>query len=76
MPPVKITVLNNGSLRVEGEFELYDHEGNRFDLGGRTALSFCRCGLSQNKPLCDSSHRLKGWTSEVRARSLPPAAPK
>ena len=32
----KITVKNNGSIRVEGEFELFDIDGNKFDLSGRT----------------------------------------
>jgi CDGSH-type Zn-finger protein len=76
MNTTKITVRNNGSLRVEGDFELLDAEGNRFDLSGRTALSLCRCGLSENKPFCDSSHKVKGWESSVKARALPPPAAK
>ncbi len=76
MPPVKITVRANGSLRVEGDFEIYDSEGGRYDLGGRTAISLCRCGLSGDKPFCDSSHKNGAFTSEVRAKSLPPPAAK
>lgn len=53
----KITVLSNGSLRVEGDFEIVDKEGNLYDLGGRTVVSLCRCGKSQNKPFCDGSHK-------------------
>jgi len=30
----KITVKNNGSIHVEGEFELFDIDGNKFDLAG------------------------------------------
>ena len=70
----KITVRNNGSLRIEGEFEIVDQNGNRFDLSGRTSVSLCRCGHSKQKPFCDSSHKALGWNSEVTAFALPPPA--
>ena len=57
MSKVKITVGNNGSLRVEGDFEIVDPNGNNYGLGGRTLVSFCRCGLSKIKPFCDGSHK-------------------
>lgn len=72
----KINVRNNGPLRVEGDFALYDAEGSAFDLGGRTAISLCRCGHSQDKPFCDGSHKKVGFQSEIKARSLPPPVPK
>jgi CDGSH-type Zn-finger protein len=53
----KITVNNNGSLRIEGDFEIRDAKGNVYGLGGRTVVSLCRCGLSSNKPFCDGSHK-------------------
>jgi len=53
----KITVNNNGSLKIEGEFEIVDKEGKNYDLAGRTIVSLCRCGRSQNKPFCDGSHK-------------------
>jgi CDGSH-type Zn-finger protein len=66
-----ITVNNNGSLRVEGDFEIRDKDGNLYDLGGRTLVSICRCGMSQNKPFCDGSH--KGhFEHEAKAFALPP----
>jgi len=56
--PTKLTVLNNGSLRVEGEdFEIVDTEGKPYGLGGRQRVSICRCGLSATKPFCDGSHK-------------------
>jgi CDGSH-type Zn-finger protein len=69
---VKITIRPNGSIRVEGDFELVDGSGKAFDLGGRTAIGLCRCGASVNKPFCDGSHREKGFQSTVQATSLPP----
>ena len=71
-----IIVKNNGSLRLEGDIELVDANGNKFDLGGRTAISLCRCGFSNDKPFCDGSHREHKFQSEITARVLPPLAPK
>jgi len=76
MPESKITVNNNGSLKVEGDFVICDAEGNSFDLSGRKVISFCRCGHSENKPFCDGSHRKVGFQSEIKARALPSPAPK
>ncbi len=74
--PAKITPKPNGSLRVEGDFQIVDMEGNVFDLGGRTTISLCRCGQSKNKPFCDSSHRDAGFQSDVKAFALPPMKAK
>jgi CDGSH-type Zn-finger protein len=68
----KIIIGNNGSIKVEGEFEIVDQAGNRFDLGGRTRVSLCRCGHSAMKPFCDSAHRAAGFVSECTAFALPP----
>ncbi|SFG36389.1 CDGSH iron-sulfur domain-containing protein [Pontibacter chinhatensis] len=72
MSKTKITVNNNGSLRIEGEdFEIVDKDGNVYGLGGRTLVSICRCGLSKNKPFCDGSH--KGhFEHNAEAFDLPP----
>jgi CDGSH-type Zn-finger protein len=72
----KITPSKNGSLKVEGEFTIFDPEGNAFDLGGRTSISLCRCGHSENKPFCDGTHKKVNFQSEVKARAFPPPAPK
>jgi CDGSH-type Zn-finger protein len=72
---VKITIKNNGPLRVEGgAFEICDATGKTFDLGGRAAVSICRCGQSQKQPFCDGSHGQCGFCSEVAAYDLPPKA--
>jgi CDGSH-type Zn-finger protein len=56
MSKTKITVNSNGSLRIEGDFEVADKTGASYNLAGREIVSFCRCGLSKNKPFCDGSH--------------------
>ncbi|HEV3277285.1 MAG TPA: CDGSH iron-sulfur domain-containing protein [Terriglobia bacterium] len=76
MPVTKITVRSNGPVRIEGDdFTIYDAEGNAFDLAGRTAVSLCRCGHSENKPFCDGKHKECGFDSEIKARALPPVVP-
>ena len=72
--PVSIVCNPNGPLRVTGNIVIKDSNGKDFDLGGRTTISLCRCGLSQNKPFCDGSHR-NGFSSVIEARALPPPAP-
>ena len=73
---VKITINNNGPLRVEGEFTIQDAEGNLFGLAGRQVIGLCRCGHSENKPFCDGAHRKMGFESTCPARELPPPVPK
>lgn len=70
MSKTKLTVNNNGSLLVQGEFEIVDKDGNVYDLGGRELVSLCRCGLSNNKPFCDGSHR-NHFEHEAKAFDLP-----
>lgn len=67
----KITVNPNGSLKVEGDFEIVDNQGNAYGLQGRTVLGLCRCGQSNNKPFCDGSHR-NGFEHTAVAFDLPP----
>jgi CDGSH-type Zn-finger protein len=76
MPATRIIVNNNGSLRIEGDFEIVDQQGRAFGLGGRSTITLCRCGHSKNKPFCDGSHRAAGFQDEVQARDLPPPQPK
>lgn len=55
MKGVTITVRDKGPYIVRGEVELLDAEGNPFETKKQFAL--CRCGLSENKPFCDGSHK-------------------
>ena len=74
--PTKVIVLNNGPIRIEGDFEILDPAGAAFGLAGRTVISLCRCGQSANKPFCDGSHARTGFNDPVAARELPPPKPK
>ncbi len=76
MAATKIIVRNDGSLRVEGDFEIVDQAGKPFGLGGRTAVSLCRCGQSATKPFCDGAHKRINFQSAIEAHDLPPAPPK
>jgi len=76
MAAAKITVRNDGPLRLEGDFEILDNEGKPFGLAGRTMVSLCRCGHSENKPFCDGSHKRVTFQSVTLARDLPPPQPK
>ena len=60
----RIVITENGPVRIEGEFTIYDAQGKEFGLGGRTVISLCRCGNSANKPFCDGSHKAAGFTAE------------
>lgn len=67
-----VTIRKHGPVRIEGDFVIRDADGNAYDLAGRTAISLCRCGHSENKPFCDSKHKECGFESEVKARALDP----
>ncbi|MCX6622214.1 MAG: CDGSH iron-sulfur domain-containing protein [Acidobacteria bacterium] len=72
----KVTVFNNGPVRLEGDFEIFDAAGKAYGLGGRTVISLCRCGMSENKPFCDGNHNRKGFQSQCQALDLPAPKPK
>jgi CDGSH-type Zn-finger protein len=75
--PTRITVVNNASLRIEGDdFEIVDQDGKPFGLAGRTRVTLCRCGQSETKPFCDGTHKRCAFDSVLVARDLPPPVPK
>jgi CDGSH-type Zn-finger protein len=71
MSKTKLTINNNGSVKIEGDFEIVDRNGNVYGLQGREVLSICRCGLSKNKPFCDGAHN-GHFEHEAIAFDLPP----
>lgn len=58
---VKITVMENGSYKVEGGVPLFDADGNRIETREGKPFSLCRCGQSANKPFCDGTHKRIEW---------------
>ncbi|WP_430789826.1 CDGSH iron-sulfur domain-containing protein [Virgibacillus flavescens] len=60
----QIKVNDDGSLRVSGDIELIDGEGNAYTT--KKVFSLCRCGHSFTKPYCDGTHKKKGFESKVR----------
>ena len=72
MAGTKVTVFHNGPMRVEGDFTIVDQDGKEFGLGGRTAVTLCRCGHSANAPFCDGTHKRQNFVSSVEARDSPP----
>lgn len=65
---VEIIVSDRGPLRISGgSFVVKDGQGNVIDLGGRAAVSLCRCGQSARKPFCDGTHKACNFDSVVVA---------
>ncbi|WP_368504293.1 CDGSH iron-sulfur domain-containing protein [Alkalihalophilus sp. As8PL] len=62
---VILKINDNGSVRVNGDVELLDGEGNPFPK--KPAFSLCLCGQSKNLPFCDGSHKTNGYDNKIRA---------
>lgn len=67
--PLRLKVMDDGALQLRGDLSqirVVDGDGQPFDFGERRTVLFCRCGQSQNKPFCDSSHLRTGFRSSIR----------
>jgi CDGSH-type Zn-finger protein len=67
--PLRLKIMDDGALQLRGDLSqirVVDGEGNVFDFGERRTVLLCRCGQSQDKPFCDSTHERIGFTSSVR----------
>lgn len=53
--PTEIRMMKDGPYVVEGDFTIFDSEGN--ELKKMAITSFCRCGQSNSMPFCDGTHR-------------------
>ena len=54
----EFVILENGPIKLSGEFTLTDADGEMIEAEGEVYL--CRCGGSGNKPFCDGTHRSIG----------------
>jgi CDGSH-type Zn-finger protein len=54
-PQAIVEVTDNGPIRITGNFLLSDSKKDIMESPAEVWL--CRCGRSQNKPYCDSSHK-------------------
>ena len=53
--PVEIRIMRDGPYVVEGDFTMFDGDGN--EMKKMAITSFCRCGQSNSMPFCDGTHR-------------------
>jgi CDGSH-type Zn-finger protein len=58
--PQAIAVTDDGPLWVTGGIPGAMSDGPSLEVRNRVTL--CRCGASENKPLCDGSHKQAGFT--------------
>ena len=71
--PVRISVLPDGPVVVDGPVEVVDERGGVVRTAARVAL--CRCGQSAAKPYCDASHRAAGFSAPGIPAPGPSAGP-
>ncbi len=74
MSDVKITIVPDGPLKVEGPIDLQDSDGNPVPTREGKAAYLCRCGGSKNKPFCDGTHSRIGFAgAEAAVRAADPS---
>lgn len=66
-----ITPMRDGPLEVQGPAEMVSGTGRTF--AKTTHALLCRCGGSSQKPFCDGTHALNGFTD--RPNYAPPPRP-
>jgi hypothetical protein len=54
-PQAVIEVIDNGPIKITGNFLLSDYKRDIMDSPQEILLF--RCGRSENKPYCDGSHK-------------------
>ncbi|MEO8611234.1 MAG: CDGSH iron-sulfur domain-containing protein [Chloroflexota bacterium] len=60
-----IILSENGPLYVRGNVMILD--ANETPILEDTRVALCRCGASQNKPLCDNSHKAIQFSAPQRS---------
>ena len=73
MDKVVIKARHNGPYKVTGPITLIDADGNEYDLSQHgDAIVLCRCGRSNTKPFCDSTHKEIGFDAPERCARMEP----
>ncbi len=57
--PTAINIVNNGPIRLSGNFVITDGNGEEIEVKNKASL--CRCGASAKKPFCDGTHKKIGF---------------
>lgn len=63
-----VRLTRNGPTYLKGDIELVGPDGGA--LLRDTRMAICRCGMSQNKPLCDNAHRAAGFRDDGAVTDL------
>jgi 3-phenylpropionate/trans-cinnamate dioxygenase ferredoxin subunit len=66
----KVTILENGPYKVEGEIEVQHENGSAVPT--KHTVYLCRCGASTKKPFCDGTHSKIGF--QAAAAAVPESA--
>ena len=74
--PVTILVRRNGPYRVYGPAKVVDQDGNEFEVPPGDWFTLCRCGESETKPFCDSTHKRIDFQPETCVRLEAGARPE
>jgi CDGSH-type Zn-finger protein len=61
---VSIKLVDDGPLLLTGDVVVTDGAGAAYPAA--RVVSLCRCGLSDDKPFCDGSHRVKRFAHKAR----------
>jgi CDGSH-type Zn-finger protein len=61
-------LFDDGPLVLSGSIALVDGAGVPYP--STAVVSICRCGLSNKKPFCDGSHRVKRFSNQARVPEL------
>jgi len=66
MADVKVTLLENGPLKVEGGVDIFRADGTAVE-SKKSTVFLCRCGASTKKPFCDGTHSKIGFAAAKEA---------
>ncbi len=58
---VTVKPMPNGPLMVRGAVSVHDSQGEPIVTQDSGIILLCRWGHSENKPLCDGSHKRLGF---------------